>query len=142
MKPYSEDLRKAAMKAYNDGLGSYEKVAKIFNVHPKSLQNWVKMDKAGLDQKARGKGHRSPALSQADRENIERCIELNPSITLEELRKLIGVNTQLSVYWRVARELGFTYKKKDSQQRNTNAMIYHVKGKLGKPGKKLVLMKR
>lgn len=117
MKPYSEDLRKAAVKAYNEGLGSYEKVAKIFNVHAKSLQNWVKMDKAGLEQKARGKGHRSPALTQADRDNIERIIDLNPSITLEELRKVIGVDTQLSVYWRVVRELGFTYKKKNFGER-------------------------
>ena len=61
------------------------------------------MDKAGLEQIARGKGRGSPALNQTDRANIERRIALNNTITLEELRKLIGVNTQLSVYWRVAR---------------------------------------
>lgn len=116
MKPYSEDLRNAAVKAYKEGLGSYEKVAKIFNIHYKSLQNWVKMDKAGLEQKSRGKGHRAPALSNTDRDNISRAITENPSITLEELRKLIGVKTQISVYWRVVRELGFTYKKKNCGQ--------------------------
>ena len=41
MNPHSEDLRKAAVKTYKDGLGSYEKATKIFNVHAKFLQNWV-----------------------------------------------------------------------------------------------------
>ena len=86
MKPYSEDLRKDAVKAYKGGHGYYEKAAKFFIVHAKSLLNWVKMDKAGLEQKARGKGRGSPALNQTDREDIERRRALNPSITLEELR--------------------------------------------------------
>lgn len=117
MKPYSEDLRNAAVKAYVDGLGSYEKVARIFQVHPKSLQEWVKMHRAGLPQKLRGKGHHPRALSQTDCERIRQLINENPSITLEALRRAVGVDAQLSVYWRTVRELGFTYKKKSYRER-------------------------
>lgn len=119
MKPYSEDLRKAAVKAYLDGLGSYEKVARIFRVHPKSLQGWVKMHKAGLPQRLRGKGHHPRALSQNDCDRIRQLIYENPSITLERLRKAIGVDAHLSVYWRTVKELGFTYKKKNYCKRTT-----------------------
>lgn len=35
MKVYSEDFRKAAVRAYLDALGSYAKVAEIFPIHEK-----------------------------------------------------------------------------------------------------------
>lgn len=117
MKPYSQDLRNAAVKAYNDGLGSYEKVASIFQIHPKSLQAWVKMHMQGLVQKSRGKGHRPKAFSAEDLERIRQLLNENPSCTLEALRKAIGVNVHLSAYWRTVRGLGFTYKKKNYCER-------------------------
>ena len=121
MKPYSEDLRKAAVRAYLDGLGSYAKVARIFHVHEKSLQGWVRMERNGEAQKPRGKGHRPRALSQADYDRIVEVINENPSITLDGLRKIIGINTRISVYWRAMAELGFTYKKKNHGERTRTA---------------------
>lgn len=118
MKPYSEDLRKAAVKAYQDGKGSYAQVANIFNVHEKTLQGWVKMERNGEPQRPRGKGHRPRALTKEHYNHIAEVLNENPSITLEELRRVIGVNTQIPVYWRAVRELGFTYKKKELWQRN------------------------
>lgn len=128
MKPYSEDFRKAAVRAYMDGLGSYAKVARIFHVHEKSLQGWVKMERNGEAQKPRGKGHRPRALSQTDYDRIVEVINENPSITLEGLRKIIGINTQLSVYWRAMGELGFTYKKKELWRKNANDQMLPKKG--------------
>lgn len=121
MKPYSEDLRNAAVKAYIDGLGSYEKVANIFRVHPKSLQTWVKMHRDGLPQKSRGKGHRPRAFSQSDLERIRQLLNKNPSLTLEALRKTLNINVNLSVYWRAVIGLGFTYKKKNYCERASAA---------------------
>lgn len=132
MKPYSEDLRNAAVKAYLGGLGSYAKVARIFQVHPKSLQGWVKMQKAGLPQLSRGKGHRPRVLSLSDREQISQLINDNPSITLEELRKSIGVGCSLPVYWRAVRELDLTYKKKTRCERAKAAR--HLERKAGMGG--------
>lgn len=130
MKPYSEDFRKAAVRAYLDGLGSYAKVAEIFHVHEKTLQQWVKMERNGEEQKSRGKGHHPRALSAANCEHIAELIHKNPSITLEELRKEIGVKAQLSVYWRAVRELGFTYKKTNSRKGTRTAGYYCRKARL------------
>ena len=132
MKPYSEDFRKAAVRAYMDGLGSYAKVARIFHVHEKSLQGWVKMERNGEAQKPRGKGHRPRALSQTDYDRIVEVINENPSITLEGLRKIIGINTQLSVYWRAMGELGFTYKKKNCGERTQTTRCCPRKTRMGK----------
>lgn len=137
MKPYSEDLRNAAVNAYNSGLGSYAKVAEIFNVHPKSLQGWVKMQRAGLRQISRGKGHHPRALSQNDLERISQLLTEKPSTTLEELRKTIGVKAQLPAYWRAVKELGFTYKKKNHRERTRTARHHERKAGMGEMAEKM-----
>lgn len=93
MKPYSEDFRNAAVKAYLDDNGSYVEVAKIFNVHPKTLEGWVKMERNGEPQLPRGKGHRPRALNKEHYNQIAEILNSKPSTTLEELRKIIGVKT-------------------------------------------------
>ena len=137
MKPYSEDLRKAAVNAYLDGQGSYSKVAKIFGVHEKSLQGWVKMERNGEAQVPRGKGHRPRAFSVADRTHIVDEINKNPSITLEALRKKIGIKVNLSVYWRALRELGFTYKKKNRSERARTSRCCSREERMGDVAKEM-----
>lgn len=44
----SLDLRRRIVKAYKGGHGSYAKLALIFDVSPKSVQEFVRMDKLGL----------------------------------------------------------------------------------------------
>ncbi len=139
MKPYSEDLRKAAVRAYFDGQGSYAKVAKIFNVHPKTLQGWVKMERNGEAQRPRGKGHPPRILSQAHLDRIAEVINEKSSITLEGLRKIIGINAHLSVYSRAVHELGFTYKKKKLLPKNANVQTFSKRGSNGRNGKKHVI---
>ena len=118
MKPYSEDLREAAVKAYNNGLGTYEEVANIFGCHHKSLAGWVKMSRNGEPQRARGKGHKPRAFSPVHLEIIEKAIGENNSVTLSELKKIVGVDVDETVYRRAVHQLGYTYKKKESWQRS------------------------
>lgn len=118
MKPYSQDFREAAVRAYLNGPGSYAQVARLFNIHEKSLQGWVKMARRGEPQRPRGKGHKPRSLSPADLDLIVKTIEANPSITLGELKKIVGVAAHETVYWRAVRGLGYTYKKKELWLKN------------------------
>lgn len=125
MKPYSEDLRKAAVKAYIEGHGTYAKIAEIFSVHEKTLQEWVRMERNGEAQRPRGKGRPPRALSNNDRKRIMELVDTKPAITLEELRKNIGVPAQLSVYWRAVKEMGYSFnKRKSSRERVRSERIF------------------
>lgn len=135
MKPYSEDLRKAAVKAYRNGLGSYAKVAGIFGIHPKSLEGWVKMDRNGEPQKARGKGHKPRLLSPGDLELMEKTIDERGSLTLAELKRVVGVEADETVYWRAVKELGYTYKKKGLWQKSASGLTSRKSGRNSSNGK-------
>lgn len=118
MKPYSEDLRKAAVTAYRQGGKSQSEIAALFGIHYKTLQNWLRMDDAGLEQKPQGKGHRPRILDPEQLENIRDAILKNNSLTVWELRKIIGISCSLGVYKRALKELGFSYKKNGYTLRN------------------------
>ena len=121
MKPYSEDLRKAAVAAYRQGGKSQSEIAALFGIHYKTLQNWLRMDEAGLQQKPQGKGHRPRILGSEQLENIRNEILKNNSLTVWELRKIIGINCSLGVCKRALKELGFSYKKNGYTLRNKSA---------------------
>ena len=121
MKPYSEDLRKAAVTAYRQGGKSQSEIAALFGIHYKTLQNWLRMHDAGLPQKPLGKGHRPRILGSEHLENIRNEILKNNSLTVWELRKIIGINCSLGVYKRALKELGFSYKKNGYALRNKSA---------------------
>lgn len=111
MKPYSEDLRKSAVAAYRHGQRSQQEIAAIFGIHYNTLKNWLRMDEKGKEQKAQGKGHRPRIFNSEQLEVIRNMILENNSLTVKELRNIIGVPCSLGVYQRALKQLGFTYKK-------------------------------
>ena len=92
MKPYSEDLRKAAVTAYRQGGKSQSEIAALFGIHYKTLQNWLRMDDAGLEQKPQGKGHRPRILGSEQLENIRNEILKNNSLTVWECTNALSGN--------------------------------------------------
>lgn len=111
MKPYSEDLRKAAVAAYRQGHQSQNDIASIFGIHYNTLKNWLRMDEKGIEQKPQGKGHRPNILENKHLEIIRNEIIKDNSLTVKELRKIVGIDCSEGVYQRALKKLGFSYKK-------------------------------
>ena len=99
------------MAAYGQGGKSQAAIAALLGIHYKTLQNWLRMDAAGKEQKPQGKGHWPGIPGSEQLENIRNEILKNNSLTVWELRKIIGINCSLDVYKRALKKLGFSYKK-------------------------------
>lgn len=112
MKQASRDTRERAVAAYKAGGHSQGEVASMFGIHYKTLQNWLKVDAAGEDQVPKMRGHPKRAFSPDIMQQIHDYLQNDSSITLRQMRELIGIDCSISVYWRAYNELGYSYKKK------------------------------
>lgn len=113
MKITSQDTRERAVQAYRTGNYTQAEVAKMYGVHYKTLQYWLRADDRGEGQALKPRGRPKRSFSENDMKSIAHYIDENPAITLAEMKEKIGINCSLSVYWRAFHELGHTYKKND-----------------------------
>lgn len=115
--PYPLALRERAVRAYEAGEGSYEAVAKQFEVSVSSLLRWVMQRRRTGDvtPRPRGGGWRSPV----DGTVLEQVIAARPDATCEELRRAYnqrvgrGATVSRSAIVRALHRLGFVLKKND-----------------------------
>ena len=113
MKPYSMDLRERVLKDCSAGLGT-KAVAQKYSVS----QSWVRR----LKQRKRRDGRIEPKSSRNRRvpqldayaERIRDLIAATPDMTLEELKKTLGVTVALATLWAAVAKLGLTVKKKST----------------------------
>lgn len=111
MKPYSQDFRKAAINAYHQLGKTLQEIAIIFGIHPNTLKNWLRMEEEGKEQVSQGKGHRPRLLNSEHLEIIRKAISENNSLTIKELKEIVGIDCTDGVYQRALKEMGYTYKK-------------------------------
>ncbi len=82
MKFASKDTREHAVAAYKSGQYTQTDVARMFGVHYKTIQNWLKADVAGREQVPRPKGLLKRILNPEDLKKIDEIITENPSTTI------------------------------------------------------------
>ena len=111
MKAYSMDLRQRVLKDVDQGM-STRNVATKYDVS----ESWVRRLKQRRRETGeiapRESGYRRPPewLPYADR--IRAAVEQCPDITLEELRRTLGVKMSIQTLSRALRVLQLTFKKK------------------------------
>ena len=115
MKPYSIDLRERVLKDCVAGLGT-KAVAQKYSVS----QSWVRRLKQrnrrdGRIEPKSSRNHRVPQLD-AYAERIRDLIAATPDMTLEELKKTLGVTVALATLWAAVAKLGLTVRKKSTGQ--------------------------
>lgn len=111
MKFASKDTRERAVAAYKSGQYTQSDVARMFGVHYKTIQNWLRADAEGREQIPLPKGHLKRILDPEDLKKIDEIMTANPSLTLNQLMERIGKFCTPEVYGRALKELGYTYKK-------------------------------
>jgi transposase len=123
MKPYSNDLRRALIAAYETHTYSQQEVANLFGVSPATVRNILrrKRDTGTPEAKPHG-GGKTAMLSQPARDRVRQLLARRNDLTLAELCEQIAheYQTRVSVptMCRVVQRLGLRRKKRHFTPRN------------------------
>jgi putative transposase len=119
-RPYSEDLRRRAVAAVEEGL-SRRQAAEVFSVGASSVIRWAQRQEQTGSVSARPMGgSRGTRIRGADREWLLARIKAKPDLTLEEMRHELADQRGLKVgygsVWRFCDREKQTYKKKPARR--------------------------
>jgi len=119
MKPYSNDLRRRIVDAYESGHHTLEEVAELFGVSLASVKNFVRRKReTGSPDALPHAGGQKPSLNEKARTTLRNAIEENNDLTLKELRKLLKgkhkKDVSLPTISRLLEALGLPRKKSRS----------------------------
>jgi transposase len=123
MKPYSNDLRRALVAAYEQHDYSQSDVAELFGVSPATVRNFVrrKRETGTPDAKPRG-GGKTATLAQPVHDRVRQLLTKHNDLTLAELCEQIAHEYQQRVsvptMCRVVQRLGLRRKKRPSTPPN------------------------
>ncbi len=129
--PFSQDLRDRVLRAYDRGMKT-KQIATTFSVSP----SWARRVK----QRRRETGettHRrmgSPGVTIVDRAQLASWVGKHPDATLAELRTMLGVQCALSTLCQALKQMGLSFKKKQSMRRNRTVRMSREDGISGDRG--------
>lgn len=90
MKPYSNDLRRKIVDAYESGDHTLDEVADLFGVSLASVKNFLRRKRlTGSSDALPHAGGKNPSLNEKARTSVQQAINDNNDLTLKELRQLL-----------------------------------------------------
>lgn len=97
--PYSLDLRKKAVSAYEKGKGSQNEIAKQFGIGYRTLKEWLFLKKTTGEVNPKKHIHRGrlPIIDSKGLSFIKRLVKKKPDILISELRKLYANKFKVEV---------------------------------------------
>jgi transposase len=119
MKPYSNDLRRKIVEAYESGQFTQDEVADLFGVSNATVRNFLRRKRnTGSADALPHAGGRSATLADTERERLRQIARENDDATLAELCRLVEKkfkkNISNSAMCRLLRGLGLPRKKSRS----------------------------
>lgn len=113
---YSLDLREKAINAYETSVHSQQTTAQLFGISITTFKKWLKKKRMGENlAPCSTRSGRPKKITAAGANTINRLVESNPSITLNELSKAYykkyKVKLSVSMLCRELKELNLRYKK-------------------------------
>lgn len=116
--PYSLDLRRKAVSAYEEGEGTQQEIAQQFGIGLRTLKEWILIKKETGDVQPKKHIHRGqlPIIDDKGLSYIKRTIENKPDILISEIQELYAkkfiVEVAQSMVSRALKRLNFRRKKK------------------------------
>jgi transposase len=121
MAPYSLDLRKRVLRAWDSGLDVYSVAAK-YEVSRAWVHRLVQRRReTGSIEPRKQTKFRRRALSPRQDARLVALITARPDATLAELRDALPTTAALSTLWHRIAQLGFTLKKNGTRRRTASA---------------------
>ena len=98
MKPYSNDLRRKIVEAYETGDFTQDEVADLFGVSNATVRNFIRRKRiTGCADALPHAGGRIATLNLAERERLRQLARLNTDATLAELCQMVEKKLEKSV---------------------------------------------
>lgn len=113
------EVRKHIIEAYERGVSANDLTA-AYGYSRATVYNLIKQWKetGSVEPRTSTRG-RKPKITEGDVRRIDEAIKARPDITLKEIRDELGLPIHISHISRIVRgELGYTFKKRLSTQRN------------------------
>ena len=120
MAPYSMDLRKRVLKAWDSGMDA-ESVAARYDVSRAWVHRLVqrRRETGSIAPRKQTKFRRRVLAGQEER--LAALIAARPDATLVEIREALPTTAALSTLWRAIDQLDLTVKKNRTRRRTTPA---------------------
>jgi transposase len=88
MNPYSNDLRRRIIEAYESGEHTQAEVADLFSVSLASVKNFLRRQReTGSAEALPHAGGRKPRLTEKARQFVQDAVQQDNDLTLDELRR-------------------------------------------------------
>jgi transposase len=119
MQPYSNDLRRRIVDAYESGDHSLDDVAELFGVSLATVKNFLRRKRVtGSSDALPHAGGKMPSLNEKARTSVREAIINNNDMTLKELRRFVKAKhkkeVSLPTICRLLQALGLPRKKSRS----------------------------
>lgn len=121
--PYSDDLRRRILEAYEQAEGTQPQLAQRFRVSLGYVQKIRRQQRqTGKMERVPHFPGRKPKITEPIRDQLRRWVEKQPDLTLAELQGKLHAEKQLRVsvpsLWVVLGKMGIRLKKSRSMPRN------------------------
>ena len=118
-RPFSDDLRRRILQAYEQGEGTQPQLAQRFRVSLGYVQKIRRQQRqTGRMERVRHRPGRKPKFSEGIRERLRGWLQQQPDLTLAELQDKLRQQKRLQVsvpaLWVVLRKMGLRLKKSRS----------------------------
>ena len=117
MKIANEEIRGLVVKAFLSGTASRQQLSEIFGYTPASISNWVREYKQEQRLAPRPQGHRKPAFTDAELEQLSALLEENVDMTLAEITEHFHKQCSLVAIHKTVARIGFVFKKNSEGKR-------------------------
>lgn len=98
MNPYSNDLRRRIVEAYEGGEHTLAEVADLFSVSLATVKNFLRRHRqTGSPDALPHAGGRKPTLNEKARQFIREALQQDNDLTLDELRRRLQAKHRLTV---------------------------------------------
>lgn len=136
MRPYSNDLRRKIVAAYENNDYSQSQVAELFGVSLATVRNLVRRKReTGTTDALPHAGGKSPTLGEKDHELVRQMIKAKSDATLAELCHRVEQEHKKSVsastMCRLLQNLGLRRKKRPSTPLNGTRQEWSKRGRTG-----------
>jgi transposase len=115
-KAVSRELREKIVKCYDQGIGTIEEIAKLFEISARSVGKYIALDRKNLSLTPRRQTGRPPILTQENLKIIKLLVSSKIDSTLQEHADAFYEKTKIRVTFvtihNACKKLNICFKKK------------------------------
>ncbi len=137
MKPYPVELLHRIVEAVDRGVGSVPKIAALFSVSVGCVTSYLRLrDQTGSLAPRPDGGGRPPALGPERYDELRRLLAEQPDLTLDQIRRRLGLGCSLAAICRTLKKLDLPRKKKRSWPPSSSAPTSRPSATSGRSGRR------